>query len=114
MNAKRWTWFAAAALVVATLAAYANTFRVPFLFDDQPSVLENTSITQWRTALTPPRDFGLTVSGRPVLNLSLAANYALGRFDVRGYHALNLAIHLAAGLVLFGLARRTLRRPVLA
>jgi protein O-mannosyl-transferase len=52
--------------------------------------------------------------GRPVVNLSLALNYALGGSNVWGYHALNLAIHIIlAGLTLFGVVRRTLLRPAL-
>jgi tetratricopeptide (TPR) repeat protein len=38
-------------------------------------------------------------------------NYAWGGLDVRGYHAVNIAIHLAAACMLFDLARRTLRFP---
>ena len=61
-----------------------------------------------RRAVALLRRRGSTPSGRPVLNLTLALNYALGGFDVAGYHVLNLAIHLAAGLALFGVVRRTL------
>jgi tetratricopeptide (TPR) repeat protein len=50
----------------------------------------------------------VTVSGRPVLNLSLALNYAVGGFDLRGFHAFNLLIHILSGLTLFGIVRRTL------
>ena len=57
--------------------------------------------------LSPPRN-GETVGGRPLLNLSLALNYALGGLEVWGYHATNLAIHLAAAWLLFGILRRTL------
>ena len=39
-------------------------------------------------------------------------NYALHGTDVRGYHVLNLVIHLLAGLTLFGIVHRTLPRPV--
>src|SRR5207247_143004 len=35
-------------------------------------------------------------------------------YEVWSYHAVNLAIHLGAGLCLFGLVRRTLRAPRLA
>ena len=77
----RWKIRAAGAvLVLAALAAYANSFHGPFVFDDLPSVLENPSIrTLWPPSvpLSPPRGFGLTVSGRPLLNLSLAINYAI-------------------------------------
>jgi len=50
----------------------------------------------------------MTVDARPVLNLSLALDHAWGGLDVRGYHIVNLAIHLLAGLTLFGIVRRTL------
>jgi hypothetical protein len=101
-------WFASAALIVLLVIAYANSFAVPFVFDDVPAITNNESIRHWLTALSPPGD-GATVMGRPLLNLSFAANYAAGGFAVAGYHAANLAIHLLAALTLFGLARRTLR-----
>ena len=48
-----------------------------------------------------------------MVNLSLAINYALGGMATWGYHALNLAIHILAGLTLFGVVRRTLLQPSL-
>ncbi len=110
-------WLAVALLVGAGLLAYANSFRGPFVFDDVPSIVDNPTIRQlWPPggALAPPTEGGDTVSGRPVLNLSLALNFALSGLDVGSYHALNLAIHLLAGLTLYGLVWRTLQRPVLA
>jgi tetratricopeptide (TPR) repeat protein len=106
---------AALLIAVAAFAAYANTFGVPFVFDDIPSISENPTIRQlWPIggALSPPRGFGVTVSGRPLLNLTLAINYALSGLDVWSYHALNLLIHALAGLTLFGVVRRTLLRSV--
>jgi len=101
----------AVGLALAVLAAYRGSFSGPFVYDDSPSIEANPTIRQlwppWR-ALWPPRGTGLTVAGRPVLNLSLAINYAIGGTSVRGYHAVNLAIHVAAALVLFGVIRRTL------
>ncbi len=47
-------------------------------------------------------------SSRPLVMLSLAFNYALGRLNTWGYHAFNLIIHLLAALTLFGIIRRTL------
>lgn len=106
--------FAAAGLLAAaTLAAYANSFAAPFVYDDLPSITENLTLRSFTAACSPPAG-GLTVSGRPVLNLSLALNYALGGHNVFGYHLANLLIHLAAGLALFGLVRRTLSLPALA
>jgi tetratricopeptide (TPR) repeat protein len=108
--------FAGGVIALAALVAYANTFSVPFLFDDEPSIIENPTIRHlWPPgpAFAPPRDFGLTVSGRPLVNFSLALNYALSGTNPWSYHALNLAIHVFAGLALFGVVRRSLlRMPV--
>ena len=106
----RWLPLAAGLVIAAAvLAAYANSLSVPFVFDDGPSIADNPTIRRlWPIgpALSPPAG-GLTVSGRPVLNLSLAVNYAIGGTSVWSYHAFNLAIHLLAALTLFGIVRRT-------
>lgn len=108
---------AAGLLVVFALLVYANSFHGPFVFDDIGSIVENPTIRQlWplSDALSPPKDWGFTVSGRPILNLSLALNYRFGGLEVRGYHAVNLLIHILAGLALFGVIRRTLLQPRLS
>jgi tetratricopeptide (TPR) repeat protein len=104
-----------AALLLVGIVAYYNTFSAPFLFDDDPSIADNPSIRKlWPPgdALSPPAT-GASVTSRPIINLSFAINYALGGLDVRGYHAVNLAVHLCAALALFGIVRRTLRQPLL-
>ena len=102
-------------MVIAALAmAYANTWQVPFLLDDTDSILANPSIRSLRTAFFPPAGTGITVGGRPMVNASLAVNYAFGGFDASGYHLLNLLVHGCAALFLFGVVRRTLRLPLLA
>ena len=98
--------------MLAALAAYYNSFPSPFIFDDLPAITENPTIQHFRSALSPPHN-GSGVDGRPLVNLSLAVNYAIGGMQVGGYHAVNLAIHILAGLVLFGIVRRTLQQPVL-
>lgn len=110
-------WSAGLLLVLSALAAYHNSFRGPFVFDDVASIVTNPSIRQlWPPGevLSPPSAHGVTVGGRPVANLTLALNYALGGTDVWGYHALNLVIHALAGLLLFGVVRRTLLLPTIA
>ncbi len=106
-------WWPVGALLLAGLLAYANSFTGVFVFDDLPTIIRNETIRgpHWLRALTPPID--TTVSGRPVANLTLALNYAFGRLDPRGYHVVNLLIHLCAGLALFGVVRRTLLLPAL-
>jgi tetratricopeptide (TPR) repeat protein len=95
-----------AVIAAATLAAYARGLGGAFLYDDVDSILGNPSIRHLWGALRPPA--GLTVTARPVLNLSFALNYAVAGTRPWGYHALNVAIHAAAALALFGVVRRTL------
>jgi tetratricopeptide (TPR) repeat protein len=104
------TALAATLIAVAALAAYHNTFTAPFVFDDQFAIVENPSIqhlARLGDVLRPP-PYASGAAGRPLVNLTLAINYALGGLDVRGYHAMNLALHIGAALALFGLLRRTL------
>lgn len=89
-------------MIAAGLAAYANSLAGAFVLDDHAHILDNPSI---RALGLPARD-----GGRPLVALTLALNYAAGGVDPRGYHAVNLAVHLLAALALFGLVTRTLRR----
>ncbi len=110
------TWLAAAAIMAVGLAAYHNSFYTPFVFDDTLAILENPTIRQlgsWEV-LRPPGGQGLTVEGRPLLNLSLALNYAISGTSVLGFHVVNLTIHLGAALALYGFTRLTLCRPVVS
>jgi len=98
-----------ALIVLAGALAYANALNGPFIFDDESTVLDNKSIHDGSLthALNAARE--ITTAGRPLVNLTFAANYALGGIDVRGYHVVNIALHLACGLLVFGCARRTLQ-----
>jgi tetratricopeptide (TPR) repeat protein len=102
--------------LAAAAAAWWNSFDGPFILDDVPAIVRNPTLRQlWPPGpvLATPGE-GLTVSGRPLLNLSLALNWTAGGASVRGYHAVNLAIHALAALALFGVARRTLQTAPLA
>ncbi|MCX8037692.1 MAG: tetratricopeptide repeat protein [Candidatus Sumerlaeia bacterium] len=100
-------------IALAIVLAYANSFAGTFVFDDTPSITGNPTIRQlWRLdrVLSPPRA-GEAVQNRPVVNLTLAVNWALGGSRVFGYHLFNLVIHLVSALALFGIVRRTLLLP---
>ncbi|MDA0336553.1 MAG: tetratricopeptide repeat protein [bacterium] len=98
----------AALLLLAVIAAYSNSLDGPFLYDDTPAIVENSDIRQilplWRA---PDETDRASINSRPVVRLSLALNYAVGGLDVRGYHLVNVTLHLACGLLLFVLLRRT-------
>ncbi len=106
----RWaTLWAAGLIALATFTVYSNTFRNPFIFDDGPCISGNPTIRSlWPIGrvLSPP--VGTAVQRRPIVNLSLAINYAISGDEVWSYHALNLLGHLLAALLLFGIVRRTL------
>ena len=66
---------------------YSNTFGVPFLFDDHPAITDNPTIRQlWPVGpmLLPPGDYA-AVQRRPVVNVSLAINYAISGENVWSY-----------------------------
>jgi len=91
-------------LIGAGLLAYHNSFSGAFVFDDLPAIVHNRRIRR----LWPPWDVLAQAQGRHLWELSLAVNYRLGGLNVWGYHAVNVAIHILAGLALFGIVRRTL------
>jgi tetratricopeptide (TPR) repeat protein len=98
-------------LILATLGAYWNSFNVPFLLDDHLAIADNPSLRhlgRLGDVLSPPAG---TIAGRPLLNFTFALNFAGGGTSVRGYHAVNLLIHVCAGLALLGIVRRTLLLP---
>jgi hypothetical protein len=94
-----------ALILLSGVFAYANTFNVPFLFDDIPVILDNYLIKNISN-LWPPsgtRWFG---------SLTFALNYAAGGAEVSGYHIVNLGIHLAASLLVYCLVNLTFRTPL--
>ena len=105
----RWLTLVLGAAIVLT---YANSLSGPFILDDQASIVQNAQIRDlarpddvlWPAAESP-------VAGRPLVNLSFALNYAVHGLDVRGYHAVNIALHVTCALLLFALVRRTLALP---
>ena len=98
------------AILLAAVLAYANSLRLPFVFDDIPAVALGGRIADagtWGEVFGAGADAGETTSGRPVFALSLALNYVLSGTAVWSYHLLNLLIHTAAGFALYGVAWRT-------
>jgi tetratricopeptide (TPR) repeat protein len=97
-------------MVLATLcaAAYANTLHAPFIFDDFFTIVNNPSVRRlWPLADVTANTFP-ALWGRPLVGLSLKINYALGGYNVVGYHLFNLFIHLLNAMLAFGVLRRTL------
>ena len=101
-------------IVLAGLIAYSSGLSTPFLFDDETGIVKNQQIRQvWPLdeALSPPAE--TPIARRPLVNLTLAINYAFSGLQPRGYHVTNLLIHLLAAVTFFGIVRRTLAGPKL-
>jgi Flp pilus assembly protein TadD len=98
-------------IVLAGALAYANSLKGPLIFDDYRSIVDNATVRQlsWTTVLHPQRQ--TPVAGRPLANLSLALNYAIGGQSVETYHLWNVGVHILAALLLFGILRRTAMWP---
>ena len=92
-------------LVVAGILAFGNGFSAPFVFDGVNFSAGLASHTLW-----PWTNGG---ASRGVALVTFQANYLLHGLNPWGYHAVNLAIHVAAALTLFGIVRRSLKRPAL-
>lgn len=92
----------AALALVPVLLAYLTSFQGAFVFDDIRHIVNNDLIKD--LSHLPE----MLTERRPVVVISLAINHAIGGLNPFGYHLVNLAVHLAAVLVLFDLIRRTL------
>ena len=100
-----------ALIVLAAVLPYLQTLHYPFMLDDPASIAENPVI----------QDLGRFLSGagfrynprRFIGYLTLALNYRLGGLDTFGYHAVNIAVHAAAAVLVYTLVRLTFRSPLL-
>ena len=102
---------AAIAIFLLGSLVYSNTFGVPFAFDDHRNLVDNPAIRwtalDWSWAERAVRN---SPSRRPLANLSFGLNYYFDRYEVGGYHAVNLAIHLVVSWLVFALAWSTFER----
>lgn len=97
-------------LIGAICAAYFNSLHGAFVWDDIPTIVQNRSFEHLASILDRPAAVN-TTSGRPLVSVSLALNYALGGRNPFGYHLFNVLVHAAAALALFGFVRRLAQLP---
>jgi tetratricopeptide (TPR) repeat protein len=107
-SSSRTHWLWPALIVAAIAAAYANALSGPPVLDDPVIIALNPTIRHLGLQALRPFGAGSPVQGRPLFNLTLALNYALGGQAMRGYHLLNVSLHAINALLLFGVVRRTL------
>jgi protein O-mannosyl-transferase len=97
------------AAMVLTVLAYLPSLQGPFLWDDLSEIRDNPAI---RTLLPPWRPMleGGELPHRPLPYFTFALNYAVHGLEPTGYHVVNIAIHLANGLLVWWIVRESLRR----
>ena len=108
-----------AIIIIIGAAIYAGTFNAPFNFDDEIYLVKNPAIKDFGFFLDSSRLDGITIDRdvkhnfilRPVAYLSFALNFSLHSLDVRGYHFVNLLLHIANALLVYRFLGLTLRTP---
>jgi len=89
--------------LVATVLVYLPAIDGGFYFDDVNNFVDPPSFHWTEMSWSGVRDVitMTTHPGRPLPNLSLAANHAFGGLAPKGYHVVNVIIHLLVGLALY-------------
>jgi len=99
-------------LAVLAVIIYSNSFHVPFTFDDEPSIKDNPIIRDLANFISTGNAFAYNPR-RFIGYLSFALNYHFGGLEVAGYHSVNLAVHIANALLVYGLVRATFLTPAM-
>ena len=94
---------------IAALVIYSNAFNAPFVFDDYQNIKENPYVRMTEISLDSIAKIAKCPSEqRPLPNLSFALNYYFHRYDVAGYHVVNVLIHILTAFLVFLIFRQTL------
>src|SRR5512138_2806124 len=95
------TLFVCATLVAVTAISYASAFRGAFQYDDFYTILINPHLHRWETFVRH-----LDHMVRPVLYGTFVLDRSLYENDPRGYHVLNLLLHLGSGFFVWLIVSR--------
>jgi len=92
-------------------AVYSNALQGSFVFDDIRNIERNGAIqlTEFDLRRLYVAGMDSPTANRPVTNISFALNYLFGKHDVRGYHLVNVLVHMVNGLLVYALAFVTLK-----
>ena len=95
-------------VIILGVIGYSNTFNVPFIFDDEPNIVNNPIIKNLDYYTTPAKakvhegfaEYPLLIN-RYIGSLTFALNYKIHGLGVTGYHIVNLLIHLINSLLVY-------------
>ena len=99
-----------AVLFIVTFLTYANTLGASFHFDDRNNIQENKHIQITKLSLDGLLNAGFksVCRNRPVANISFALNHYFHGYDVKGYHLVNILIHITSGILLYFIVKLTI------
>ncbi len=106
-SSKRTVFIQTALIIILGFIIYANSLPGQFIWDDVFLIKDNVYIKNWQNL--PKlflKDTG-TIAGqnfnyyRPLQLLTHMADYSLWRFNVSGYHLINILLHILAGLSVY-------------
>jgi tetratricopeptide (TPR) repeat protein len=95
---------------------YSNTLEVPFHFDDTTRIQNNPKvrITEFTFNNLLEAAFNKKSSkNRPVGNVTFALNYYFHKYNRKGYHIVNIIIHILTGIFLFFFINTIVNLPLL-
>ncbi len=97
---------AVCAISIVCAIIYSNTLNSPFVFDDFTNIMENPYVRLTDFNLKELYTAGLKSpsSRRPVANIRIADNDFFGKYNVSGYHLVNIIIPLINGILVYFLA----------
>ena len=94
-------------LIVLTCAViYSNSLDGPFILDDGYVIRDSEKIQDVSNFLR----FDQSVLRRPFVDLTFALNYRFGQLHTRGYHLINVLIHMINGVIVYFLSGLILSR----
>lgn len=98
-------------LIAITVLTYANSLQGKFVFDDQQIVLQNPALMNIHSL----NDAVVLGAGwRQVLFFTYGLNYYISGLDTFSYHVLNVLIHVANVLLVYGIILAALGRDAWA
>jgi len=105
---RRW-WVLLALVLVSTVLVYLPAIDGEFVFDDFTILIDPFVVNPLAA-----KPLQWLLSGRPVTSLTFALNQLAVGLDTRGWHLVNVAIHLGAVVLAFLFARAILARAGLS
>ncbi len=106
-------------VAILILFVYGNTLHAPFQWDENGFLVNNPYIKDLHYFVHPSETKGQLILHGDFINryvgyLTFALNYRIHGFSVAGYHAVNIAIHIANAILVYVLVLLIFRTPFMA